>query len=91
MREFKAAVLAVAGLAFSVLFGVIAFRVITPSILEAHFEGSTLVAVLVALALAGLLVAFTTYWVRLVGRRLQGGEQAATNEKGDHDKHNSGA
>lgn len=88
MREFEAAVLAVAGLAFSLLFAVIAFRVITPSILEAHFEGGTLVAVLVALALAALLVAFTAYWVRLVARRLQGGQPADVNEEGDHDKHN---
>lgn len=87
MREFKAAVLAVSGLAFSLLLGVIAFRVITPAILEAHFEGSTLVATLVALALAALLVAFTAYWVRLVGRRLRGGDQADVNEEGDHGEH----
>ena len=84
MREFKAAVLAVGGLAFSALFGVIAFRVITPAILEAHFAGSTLVAVLVALALAALLVAFTTYWVRLVGRRLRSGEPADVKTESDH-------
>lgn len=84
MPEFKAAVLAVCGLAFSLLFGVIAYRVIIPSILEAHFEGGTLVATLVGLALAGLLVAFTAYWVRLVARRLRGGD--AVNEEGDHAK-----
>lgn len=87
MREFKAAVLAVAGLAFSLLFAVIAFRVITPAILEAHFEGGTLVAVLVALALAGLLVAFTAYWIRLVWRRLQSREQTGVSEEGDHGEH----
>ena len=58
MGEFKAAVLAVAGLALSLLFAVIAFRVITPSILEAHFEGGTLVATLVALGLAAAAAAF---------------------------------
>ena len=84
MPEFKAAVLAVCGLAFSLLFGVIAYRVIIPSILEAHFEGGTLVAALVGLALAGLLVTFTAWWVRLVGRRLRGGD--AVNEEGDHAK-----
>lgn len=84
MAEFKAAVLAVCGLAFSLLFGVIAFRVIIPSILEAHFEGGTLVAALAGLALAGLLVAFTAWWVRLVARRLQGGRQAAVKEEGNH-------
>nr|QQZ50112.1 SPFH domain-containing protein [Phenylobacterium glaciei] len=72
MPEFKAAVLAVCGLAFSLLFGVIAFRVIIPAILEAHFEGGTLVASLAGLAVAGLLVAFTAWWVRLVARRLRG-------------------
>ena len=86
MREFKAAVIAVAGLALSLLFGVIAFRVITPSILEAHFDGGTLVATLVALALAGLIVAFTAYWVRLVARRLTTGDHAADKEEGDHAK-----
>lgn len=71
MREFKAAAVAVAGMALSLLFSVIAFRVITPSILEAHFDGSTLVATLVALAMAALIVVFTAYWVRRVGRLLR--------------------
>ena len=74
MREFKAAALAVLGLALSLLFAVIAFRVITPAILEAHFEGGTLVATLVALA--ALLIAFTAYWVTLVRRRLRNIEEA---------------
>lgn len=88
MREFKAAALAVSGIAFSLLFGVIAFRVITPSILEAHFEGSTLVATMVALALAALLIAFTAYWVRLVGRLLRNAEKAEVNEGEDNDGRN---
>ena len=87
MREFKAGVLAVLGLAFSLLFAVIAFRVVIPAILEAHFEGGTLVATLAALALAALLVAFTTYWVRLVARRLRDGEPADVNQEGAHDEH----
>lgn len=82
MREFKAAALAVSGVALSLLFGVIAFRVITPSILEAHFEGSTLVATLAALVLAALLIAFTAFWVRLVGRLLRNGETTDVNEEG---------
>ena len=81
MREFKAAVLAVGGAAFSLLLAVIAFRVITPAILEAHFEGGTLVATLVALVLAALLIAFTSYWVRLVWRALRS-EQQDDNGKG---------
>ena len=82
MPEFKAAVLAVCGLAFSLLFGVIAFRVVIPAILEAHFEGGTLVASLAGLAVSGLLVAFTAWWVRLVARRLRGG--AVNTEEGNH-------
>jgi cytochrome bd-type quinol oxidase subunit 1 len=83
MREFKAAALAVSGIALSLLFGVIAFRVITPSILEAHFEGGVLVATLVALLLAAALIAFTAWWVRLVGRLLRTVETADVNEEGE--------
>jgi len=83
MREFKAAALAVSGIALSLLFGVIAFRVITPAILEAHFEGGTLVATLVALGLVAMLIAFTAYWVRLVGRLLRNVEKADVNEEGE--------
>jgi len=85
MREFKAAALAVSGMALSLLFGVIAFRVITPAILEAHFEGGTLVAALVALLLAAMIIAFTAWWVRLVGRLLRNVERADANEEGDND------
>ena len=85
MREFKAAALAVLGIALSLLFGVIAFRVITPAILEAHFEGGTLVATLAALVLAALLVAFTVYWMRLVGRMLRNADRAEINEEGRND------
>jgi hypothetical protein len=85
MREFKAAALAVFGIALSLLFGVIAFRVITPAILEAHFEGGTLVATLAALALVAMLIAFTAYWVRLVGRRLRNVEKADVNDGGNND------
>lgn len=70
-REFKAAMVAVGGMALSLLFGVIAFRVITPAVLEAHFEGSTLVAAVVGIALAAAVVVFTFYWVRWVGRLLR--------------------
>jgi hypothetical protein len=70
-REFKAALVAVGGMALSLLFAVIAFRVITPAILEAHFEGSTLAAALVGFALGAAVVVFTAYWVRLVGRLLR--------------------
>jgi hypothetical protein len=70
-REFKAALIAVGGMALSLLFAVIAFRVITPSILEAHFEGSTLVAAVAGFALGAAVIVFTAYWVRLVGRRLR--------------------
>lgn len=70
-REIKAAIVAVFGMALTLLFAVIGFRVITPSVLEAHFEGSTLVAVIVGLSLAAAIIAFTTFWVRLVGRLVQ--------------------
>ena len=83
MREFKAAALAVTGIAVSLLFAVIAYRVITPAILEAHFDGGTLVATVVALVLAALLIAFTAYWVRLVGRWLRNDEQSRTNEEAE--------
>jgi hypothetical protein len=76
-REFKAALVAVGGMALSLLFAVIAFRVITPSILEAHFEGSTLVAAVVGFALGAAVIVFTAYWVRLVGRRLRQIDDAA--------------
>ncbi len=83
MREFKAAALAVTGIAVSLLFAVIAYRVITPAILEAHFDGGTLVATVVALVLAALLIAFTAYWVRLVGQWLRNDEQRRTNEEAE--------
>lgn len=70
-KEIRAALVAAFGLALTLLFAVIAFRVVTPSILEAHFQGSTLVAVLVGLCLAAALIAFTGYWVSLVGRLLR--------------------
>ncbi len=70
-REFKAALAAVGGMAFSLLFAVIAFRVVTPAVLEAHFEGSTLAATIVGFALAAGVIAFTAYWIRLVGRLLR--------------------
>ena len=70
-REFKAAIVAVGGIALSALFAVIAFRVITPAVLEAHFEGSTLVATLVGLCLGVAVVVFTAFWGRLVGRLLR--------------------
>jgi len=82
-REFKAALVAVGGMALSLLFAVIAFRVITPAVLEAHFEGSTLAAALVGFALAAAVVVFTAYWVRLVGRLLRqidNGARAPTDE-----------
>lgn len=70
-RELKAAMVAAGGLALSLVLAVIAFRVITPAVLEAHFEGSTLVATVVGFALAAGVIAFTVYWVRLVGRMLR--------------------
>lgn len=70
-REFKAALIAVCGAALSLLLAVIAFRVVTPSILEAHFQGSTLVAALVGFVLGAAIVLFTAYWIRLVGRLLR--------------------
>ena len=70
-REFKAAAVAVGGMALSLLFAVIAFRVIVPAVLEAHFEGSTLAATLVGFAMAAIVVLFTVHWVRLVGRLLR--------------------
>jgi hypothetical protein len=70
-REFRAALVAAGGMALSLLFAVIAFRVVTPAVLEAHFEGSTLAATLVGFALAAGVIAFTVYWIRLVGRLLR--------------------
>ena len=70
-REFRAALVAAGGMALSLLFAVIAFRVITPAVLEAHFEGSTLAATAVGFAMAAAVVVFTAYWVRLVGRMLR--------------------
>ena len=84
-REFKAALVAVSGMALSLLFAVIAFRVITPAILEAHFEGSTLVAAIVGFALGAAVVVFTAYWIRLVGRLLRQIDNAAT-APGDEEK-----
>jgi hypothetical protein len=69
-REFRAAMVAAGGVALSLLFAIIAFRVITPAVLEAHFEGSTLAAAAVGLAMAAAIIVFTAYWVRLVGRLL---------------------
>jgi len=76
-REFKAALVAVGGMALSLLFAVIAFRVITPAILEAHFEGGTLVAAIVGFLLGAAIVVFTAYWIRLVGRLLRQIDSAA--------------
>ena len=76
-REFKAAMVAVGGMALSLLFAVISFRVITPAVLEAHFEGSTLAAAIVGFGLAAAVVVFTAFWVRLVGRLLRGIETGA--------------
>ncbi len=70
-REFKAAMAAAGGIALTLLFAVIAFRVITPAVLEAHFEGSTLAATAVGFAMAAAIIVFTAYWVRLVGRLLR--------------------
>lgn len=70
-RELKAAMVAAGGVALSLLLAVISFRVITPAVLDAHFEGSTLVAVFVGLGLAAAIIVFTAYWVRLVGRLLR--------------------
>lgn len=70
-REFRAALAAVGGLALSLLFAVIAFRVIVPAVLEAHFEGSTLAAAIVGFAMAAGVIVFTAYWIRLVGRLLK--------------------
>ena len=70
-REFRAAMVAVGGMALSLLFAVVAFRVITPAILEAHFEGSTLVAAVVGFAMGAAVIVFTAYWIRLVGRLLR--------------------
>jgi uncharacterized membrane protein YciS (DUF1049 family) len=70
-REFRAALVAAGGMALSLVFAVIAFRVVTPAVLEAHFEGSTLAATLVGFALAAGVIVFTVYWIRLVGRLLR--------------------
>lgn len=70
-REFKAAMVAAGGVALSLLFAVIAFRVITPAVLEAHFEGSTLAATIVGFAMAAAIIVFTAYWILLVGRLLR--------------------
>lgn len=70
-REFRAAMVAAGGMALSLLFAIIAFRVITPAVLEAHFEGSTLAATAVGFAMAAAIIVFTAYWVRLVGRLLR--------------------
>ena len=70
-REFRAALVAAGGMALSLLFAVIAFRVVTPAVLEAHFEGSTLAATIVGFALAAGVIVFTVYWIRLVGRLLR--------------------
>lgn len=76
-REFKAALVAVGGMALSLLLAVIAFRVITPAILEAHFEGGTLVAAIVGFLLGAAVVVFTAYWIRLVARLLRQIDNAA--------------
>jgi len=70
-RELRAALVSAGGMALSLLFAVIAFRVVTPAVLEAHFEGSTLAATIVGFALAAGVIAFTVYWIRLVGRLLR--------------------
>jgi uncharacterized membrane protein YciS (DUF1049 family) len=70
-RELRAALVAAGGMALSLLFAVIAFRVVTPAVLEAHFEGSTLAATVVGFALAAGVIVFTVYWIRLVGRLLR--------------------
>lgn len=77
-REFKAAMVAVGGMACSLLFAVIAFRVIVPAVLEAHFEGSTLAATMVGFAMAAAVVVFTVYWIRFVGRLLKPSDAQAT-------------
>ena len=84
-REFKAAIVAVGGIALSALFAVISFRVITPAVLEAHFEGSTLVATLVGLGLGVAVVVFTAFWVRLVGRLLRQIEPRPVLKEGPHE------
>ena len=70
-RELRAALVAAGGMALSLLFAVIAFRVVTPAVLEAHFEGSTLAATAVGFTLAAGVIVFTVYWIRLVGRLLR--------------------
>lgn len=83
-REIKAAFVAVFGLAFTLIFAVLAFRVIVPAILEAHFDGSSLVASFAGVLLALAVAAFTVFWVRLVGRLLRDPEEPATTEGTDH-------
>lgn len=78
-REFKAAMVAAGGVALSLLFAVIAFRVITPAVLEAHFEGSTLAATIVGFAMAAAIIVFTAYWIRLVGRLLRASDNGEGN------------
>jgi hypothetical protein len=79
-REFKAALTALIGMAVTLLFAFLSFRVIVPSIIDAHFTGSTFVAAVVGIMLAVSVVSITVFWVRLIGRLLRGVEQAEDKE-----------
>jgi hypothetical protein len=70
-KEVKAALVAVAAIIMTLFYAIVMFRVVVPSILEAHFDGSSMVAFLAGFtALLGL--ALLVYaWVTAVSRMLK--------------------
>ena len=62
-RDIRAAVLGVVYLALLLLLTIALFRFIVPSIIEAHFEGSLVVATLVGIA--GAVGVVVLGWVML--------------------------
>lgn len=71
MREVKAAIAFVMATAGLCVLWVVLYRVLVPSILEAHFYGSVALATVVGIAGAGGLVWLAVFAIQRIGRWLK--------------------